>query len=259
MRLLDIGTFDGDALIVARRKFGIQAFGIEARHQVVDVARNRGLAVSAGVSDRLDPSIFGGSFDLITAFESLEHTADPLDSMRRAHAALVVGGTFMITVPNIDNFEIRQLRELSPHVSGGLIGTGHINLFGVRTLHEALKEANFTVLHTFTQYSSSLAYVAAKVLGRHDTIPNYDAMMKGGAVDLDLEPGALALINLLSTEFYSWETRELKGPILGVIATKRSIAPPRFEFARSIRARLRLGRRHRVVRWFRGLKSSTVD
>jgi hypothetical protein len=46
------------------------------------------LQVKPGASESLEPTIFGGEFDIVTAFESLEHSINPLESLRRFHAAL---------------------------------------------------------------------------------------------------------------------------------------------------------------------------
>jgi 2-polyprenyl-3-methyl-5-hydroxy-6-metoxy-1,4-benzoquinol methylase len=221
LRYLDIGTFDGDALVVAHERFGMEAFGIEARSQIVDLAvRYRGLRVAAEVSDTMDPQIFGGAFDIVTAFESLEHTFKPVETLRRMCAALKPDGFAMVTVPNVDNFEIRQLREYSPHVSGGLIGTGHINLFGVQTLKTAMEAAGFSIIETFTQYSSSIQNVAAKLLGQFGAIQCYETILKDVETPLKLDDGARDLLGRLSIAFSEWEPKELKGPILGIIVRR---------------------------------------
>jgi len=124
----------------------------------------------------------------------------------------------MVTMPNADNFELRSLREYSPHVSGGLIGTGHINFFNAATLRRSLLEAGFSVIEIFTQYTSSLSHVLAHKLGQFRAIPCYDTIMQGGALPLAVNADTLNAVALLNGQFAEWENEVLAGPILGVIA-----------------------------------------
>lgn len=230
MKYLDIGTFDGDALVIAREHYGMNPHGIEAREDIADlISELRGLKITGLVSDDMDPNVFGGEFHLVSAFESLEHSYDPQKSLCRIYDSLTEGGVVIVTVPNIDNMEIQHLREYSPHVSGGTIGPGHINLFGKKTLGELFSNAGFEIVDVFSQYASSIDNILYKENGLEKHIPSYQSIISGEFEENGPQLFDRGKWGSFLTVLYEWETAQLQGPILGMIGRKPGTLPVRPE------------------------------
>lgn len=106
-RILDMGCGIGFFLEEAQRR-GWEAHGSEFEFRALEINRAKGLrCVQAPVTiDTFRP----GSFDVITAFEVVEHLRDP-----RAEAAVIAhalrpGGLFYCTTPNFASLSRRLLR-----------------------------------------------------------------------------------------------------------------------------------------------------
>jgi 2-polyprenyl-3-methyl-5-hydroxy-6-metoxy-1,4-benzoquinol methylase len=73
--------------------------GIELNKSAADVARKRGIAI---VEELIGDH--SGVYDVVTAFQVLEHIADPLTFLSDCLAAVKPGGLLIIAVPNNDSF-----------------------------------------------------------------------------------------------------------------------------------------------------------
>ena len=221
LKYLDIGTYDGDALIVARDDYGMEAHGIEARSEIASqISSQRNLNILGVSSDDMGTPPFEGNFHIVSAFESLEHAFDPRTSLTAIYNSLLKGGMLFVTVPNVDNMELRYLREYSPHISGGIIGPGHINLYCPNTLSNLLTATGFEIVDIFSQFASSIPYMLYRSHGMDHFIPCHASIASGTFND---NPPALfdektwgPLFNVI----HEWESLKIQGPILGVIARK---------------------------------------
>jgi SAM-dependent methyltransferase len=104
-RVLDVGCGRGD-LLLALSGDGWQASGLEPTPQGTAVARARGLDVTLGRFEDLDPSVT--SYDVVVFAGVLEHLHDPLGSLRRARGSLAPGGLVAaLYVPLFDSPQAR--------------------------------------------------------------------------------------------------------------------------------------------------------
>jgi SAM-dependent methyltransferase len=95
-RALDIGAAGGGNTTVLS-EFGWSPVAADLSETAVEIARSRGLdAVRADVR-RLPWA--NGEFDLLTAFEVLEHVDDDVRAAAECHRVLRPGGTALFTVP----------------------------------------------------------------------------------------------------------------------------------------------------------------
>ena len=95
-RLLDLGCGTGEVVHILSG-FG-RVIGVDASPRAVEFCRRRGLSdIRQATVEELD---FGDStFDLVTAFDILEHLEDDVSAMKEARRVLVPGGVFLATVP----------------------------------------------------------------------------------------------------------------------------------------------------------------
>ena len=106
-RILDMGCGIGYFLEEAERR-GWEAHGSEFEPRAVEIVRGKGLrCLQAPLhADSLEP----GSFDVITAFEVVEHLREPQAEAATIAAALRPGGLFYCTTPNFGSLSRRLLR-----------------------------------------------------------------------------------------------------------------------------------------------------
>lgn len=222
-RLLDIGTYTGGALKIAA-EFGVDPYGIEGLEQAVLFCRERRpeLRIAHGHAEQPNATTFGGRFDLVTMWETLEHTADPLLALRNAWKALRPGGLLAMTVPNARNVQCAVLREFCFFSYGGYQGVGHVNLFSPDTLRRALATSGFELIHLETEFGTDWRQVAYYLQHRFDRIYCYRNLIGNGEFTQSPEPELAVLLNWLSPALTRLENACFAGPIILAIARRLS-------------------------------------
>ncbi|MCI0641266.1 MAG: class I SAM-dependent methyltransferase [Gemmataceae bacterium] len=137
LRLLDFGCGAG-AFLARMLSQGWRVTGIDANETAVDNVRER-LGVNAFVGSLPHPLLDDGSFDVVTMWQALEHTHEPLRVLRGAWKLLAPGGLLIVTVPNIDSLAFR----LFGSVWNGLDLPRHLVHFAPGTLRLMLHSAGF--------------------------------------------------------------------------------------------------------------------
>jgi SAM-dependent methyltransferase len=135
-RILDFGCGAGFFLEEAQAR-GWDAVGSEFSERALQLLEAKGLQVLRAPlsADSLDAE----SFDVITAFEVLEHVREPLDEARIMARGLRAGGLFYCTTPN---WNAVNRRLLGPEWS--VIGyPEHLSYFTVSSLSACLVRAGF--------------------------------------------------------------------------------------------------------------------
>lgn len=89
--LLDIGCAMG-ILLEEAKKMGYRVQGVDISKDAVVYCRKKGLLVTENYPKK--------QFNVITAFEVIEHERDPLGMMTRVHSLLKPGGKAVLTTPN---------------------------------------------------------------------------------------------------------------------------------------------------------------
>jgi SAM-dependent methyltransferase len=112
-RGLDVGCGRGDlAALLASRGWDMD--GIDPSPAACAAAAGRGIGTRCGTATtvELEPGVYG-----LTVFRhSLEHTNDPVASLRAVAAALVPGGLVLISVPNFASRQSRAFRDCWFHL-----------------------------------------------------------------------------------------------------------------------------------------------
>ncbi len=94
---LDIGCSTG-TFVKLLEENGLDARGIDISDEAVRLAKKEGLPVECKDIFSVDQN---QRFDCITAFDVIEHLRDPASFIQAANRLLKIGGTLVITTPNV--------------------------------------------------------------------------------------------------------------------------------------------------------------
>ena len=132
LRWLDFGCGNGGLVRYLRANTGVQAFGFD-EGAIVTSARQRGIPILS--AEELNEQ--AASFDVVTAVEVIEHTPDPLATLREIRSALRPGGVFFLTTGNAQPFAEKLTRwsYVTPEV--------HMSYFEPLTLDVAMRSVGF--------------------------------------------------------------------------------------------------------------------
>ncbi len=137
-RWLDVGCSSGDFLDAADRA-GIRAEGIDLAAGAVERARARGFVARQASVESFEPD---AAFDVITAFDVLEHSRQPLAMLGRLRSWLRPGGHLILAVPDVGSILPRFVMRrhwfyYAPQE--------HLYYFDERTLERSLGTAGLQV------------------------------------------------------------------------------------------------------------------
>jgi SAM-dependent methyltransferase len=156
MRLLDVGCAGG-AFLVAARDAGFQATGVEPSRWMAEFGRNSyGLDIIDGI---LRPDTFaGGTFDVVTLWDVIEHVPDPEELLTLIHRLLKPEGWLVINYPDIGTVAAKMLGTRWPFWL-----SVHLLYYTRRTMREQLTRAGFAPrsFETFWQ-TLPLGYVVRR-------------------------------------------------------------------------------------------------
>ena len=154
--LLDVGAYVGVFVDVAQEA-GWQVEGIEPSRWAVGVARRDGLPVREGTLSSVDCS--GGSYDVITFWDVVEHFEDPSGAFERAFDLLRPGGYVVLHTIDVSSLTARMMGARWPFLM-----EMHLVYFSRHTLRAMLEKIGFEVhsVHTAGRYLS-LSYLAGRV------------------------------------------------------------------------------------------------
>lgn len=135
-RLLEVGCAEGGFLSLAAEHFDVR--GIDASEYAVRAVRER-YRLPAEVQDLETAKIPAGEFDVIAAFNLLEHLADPGGAVGRMFAALNPGGILIGSVPNTEGLVGRPAA-----IIGNRLDRSHRSVFPPRVWLELFAAAGFS-------------------------------------------------------------------------------------------------------------------
>lgn len=140
-RLLDVGCGMGLRLL-AFRKLGYQVHGLDFLPSVVEHLRSE-LGIEATCADlrQLDQLFPQGSFNVVTAFQVIEHVLDARDVLRRCFRLLQPRGWLMVSIPMADSLQARWLKQRWCNVREA---PRHLNLPSHEGLRQACRSIGFT-------------------------------------------------------------------------------------------------------------------
>ena len=136
--LLDVGCSIGIFLRCAQRN-GWQVLGVEPSSWAIEQCQMRGIPVLQGFIETI--TLSSESFDVVTMWDVLEHTLNPVQALKKVHDALKPDGFLFINVPNIESVAARLLRHRWP-----LLLVEHLWYFSPSTLKSLLERNGFRLL-----------------------------------------------------------------------------------------------------------------
>jgi 2-polyprenyl-3-methyl-5-hydroxy-6-metoxy-1,4-benzoquinol methylase len=137
-RLLDVGTAAG-AFLRAARDDGWEARGIEPNRWLARWGRDEyGVPIQVGSID--DVSTPDGHFDVVTLWDVIEHTPDPLHVLRRTRQLLKDDGLLVVNFPDIGSWIARAMGRSWPFLS-----SVHLYYFTRDTMRATLQTAGFEI------------------------------------------------------------------------------------------------------------------
>jgi 2-polyprenyl-3-methyl-5-hydroxy-6-metoxy-1,4-benzoquinol methylase len=162
--VLDVGCGYG-AFLDEARTAGLQTHGIELNKRAREKAASKGHKVVDFFLQDLDASL---QYDLVTAFQVLEHVEDPVQFLRLMARVVRPGGYLSVAVPNHGG--LYRLAPLDPHTWPPHHVTrwtlSHLEHAGLRAGLILVHKTSDVLLGGMIEYFSRLNYQLAKALGR---------------------------------------------------------------------------------------------
>lgn len=167
-RLLDVG-FGNARFLATARAGGWDVRGVDFDAEVVQAARDRGLAVELGGIEVLDGE--ASRYDAITLSHVIEHVHEPLEMLRDAYRLLRPGGYLWIETPNVLSIGHERFgadwRGLEP--------PRHLVIFNWQSLMHALEQTGFERIKPLPNRSGSQKVYEESCAIRSRRLPGHAA------------------------------------------------------------------------------------
>ena len=169
LSLLDVGTGSGLLPHLAREK-GYEVEGTDlSKHVSENVPAKAGFQIHHGT---LEEIAFTRQYDIITMLHVLEHTSNPLSTLRRAKELLNDNGYLVVVVPNYQSLDSRIKDILSrfklksrPYKH---LALGHHNyIFSIKSLELLGEKAGLRVVHRETRQPAWRASRGHRLMERY--------------------------------------------------------------------------------------------
>lgn len=143
LRILEVGAGTGDSMVVLRELLTGQEcdfFALEPNPDMWPALTMNRIQRIADVGE-----VSQGGFDLILAYEVLEHVLNPREFLKVYSSHLNPGGTFILSTPNANSLEVQLLKEesttldiehisvLTPAAIHGLAAASGLNVVEIST------------------------------------------------------------------------------------------------------------------------------
>lgn len=153
-RLLDLGCANGSFLEWMKQTSGAwELYGIEPAKSAAQKAANAGFNVFEGVLE--DAHYPDGYFDVITAWDVLEHLADPQKALWELYRTLKVDGLLVLRFPDADSLDARIFGKYW----AGIDAPRHLYVFSGSTIARLLEKMGFSILDQNSRVGGYLNFV----------------------------------------------------------------------------------------------------
>lgn len=162
--ILDIGCGKGQFLMQAK-KLGWNPYGIEYGEENIRNLESLGIEIKTDIVKYPD-----NCFDVITAFEVLEHLVDPQNMLDEIRRILRPGGMLYITVPNFGSLSKNLLKSKWNIIAY----PEHLNYFTRKTMHWFLANEGFKkIAAKTTGFSMTRVHYSKKSISQPGLKPEH--------------------------------------------------------------------------------------
>jgi 2-polyprenyl-3-methyl-5-hydroxy-6-metoxy-1,4-benzoquinol methylase len=152
--LLDVGASFGHFLAAARETF--TAYGVESHPRAVEWSRSTFEVQNVVGSVYAIPSALPAPFDVVSAWDVIEHLDEPRRALTMCRSYLKPGGWLFLSTPDAGSIVSRLLGSRWLYQDP----VQHVNLFSRANLSRSLEECGFElVAHTYFGRRYRLSYV----------------------------------------------------------------------------------------------------
>jgi 2-polyprenyl-3-methyl-5-hydroxy-6-metoxy-1,4-benzoquinol methylase len=153
--ILDIGCSTG-IFLAEMKGAGWQTVGVEPNLEAAAYARERfDLDVRIGYLSEM--TLSPATFDAVTMWDVLEHTFEPLETLRHLYTLLKPNGIVVCIVPNDHSLD----RHLFGATWVGYDAPRHLTVFEPQTLHRMFSAAGFQVLHLYCGFGGYYSFTTS--------------------------------------------------------------------------------------------------
>ncbi|MEY3222666.1 MAG: class I SAM-dependent methyltransferase [Cuspidothrix sp.] len=139
-KLLDLGCADGALLVLARQYGTSKVVGVEFSNEAADYGRHQyNLEILNASADNLPCT--DQNFDIVTAFDLIEHVTDPSNLFKEVSRVLCNGGIFLGSCPDMGCFD-----NWGAEWIGVQRNMEHLSYFDSNTLSKLAEKSGFRVI-----------------------------------------------------------------------------------------------------------------
>jgi len=151
-RLLDVGC-GGGSLLFPFVKYH-DCYGVDVSEAQLKLAEMRGIKTYRTDMESEDLPFENESFDLIVCSETIEHLLNPDNLLHEIHRTLRLGGTFILTFPNVNqpiSWPMQILFDLPPRFSARY-KSPHVRDYTLRLIRAILANFEFEIVRVAGTY-----------------------------------------------------------------------------------------------------------
>lgn len=180
--LLDIGCATGTFLEATPKSWN--AHGIDVSEYATQMARNKGLDVYTGVLE--NSPFFNQQFDVVTLWDTIEHVADPLNTIKQAYNITKPGGIVVLTTGDVESL-ISRMSGKYWHLFNI---PQHLSFLSKKTITKCFNDAGLEVEEiSYLPINLTLDYVLFRFITFYKldfVLPIYKKLKSTGILDLQL-------------------------------------------------------------------------
>lgn len=139
-KLLDVGAAAGHFMETAIER-GWDTYGVEPSPYAAEYARTELNLTKIYNSELIEKGFDNESFNVITAWDVLEHLKKPLETVQEIHRILKPGGMIFVYVPNYESVEVTICKEKCDTI----VPDAHLTYFSPKTIRQLLEKAGFHI------------------------------------------------------------------------------------------------------------------